>query len=151
MFLRPITPLGPQDCQLALRNHWTTNMAQMSHIPDRNKCFADTNGVPSSYGVAHRSPMGDDTLAAAQNMPDFFRYESKLEIARIAGQSDTTKCFSDTNGLQFSYDSCTPLHTLQLRACPKMPDRSGRPLTPPAAIKVRAKWMVTSPPWPAVP
>ena len=76
----------------------------------------DTRYFPQIQTVCHPATewhtahlWATHTLAPAQNLPDFFRYGSKLEIARIAGQSDTKKCFADTNGLQFSYDSCTPL------------------------------------------
>ena len=49
----------------------------MSHIPDRTKCFADTNDVPTSYGVAHRSPMGDAHIGARAKHAGLFQIRIK--------------------------------------------------------------------------
>ena len=64
--------------------------------------------------------------------------------------SDTKKIFADTNGLQLSYDSCTPLHTLQLRACPKRPDWSGLPFTLQPPLPARAHFRASGQPPPGV-
>ena len=72
------------------------------------------------------------TLVPTQNMPDFFRYESKLEIARIAGQSDTKKSSQIQMACNLTTTvarRCTPLsyrRALKLHADVAVPPPSGR-------------------------
>ena len=106
----------------------------------------DTKYFPQMQMVCHPATewhtahlWATHTLAPAQKHARLFQIRIKAGDCTNCRAIRYEKCFSDTNGLQFSYDTCTPLHTPQLRACPKMPDQSGLPFTLQPQSKVRAE------------
>ena len=96
---------------------------------------ADTNGVPSSYGVAHRSPMGDAHIGARAKLAGLFQIRIK---AGDCTNCRAIRCEKMFPRYKWAAIQLRQLHTVAHPSATGVPQNARPiwpPLYPPAAIE----------------